>query len=317
MDKSLLANFVQGLSQDEIWDRLTSSIVQSSASFAKYLRSDSPIAVSFPGPISSAGLVLSAPTLIGPSVITRDFRSDVEAATNRRTYILNDITAAAWKYSTVVQAERFLIITISSGIGSKIFDHRHARHVLDDTPYGGEIGHCIVDFSPDPIPCDCGGKGHLGGIASGRGIERFARVRAAAEPEAFGASACVRVFGATTASLANELHLVPAVLQGDSWATEIVLECTRYLARVIVPVVLAVGIQQVIIVGGFAQALGATYKRLLCQALREVSDYSLLKEHVEGLVLLGSPGEEACLLGASLFASCCAEFEDEHRDRRR
>ena len=92
---------------------------------------------------------------------------------------LNDVSAAAWYLSSRTRARRFLVVTVSSGIGSKLFDRDHPAGVIDDPPYAGEIGHVVVDPGDDAPLCGCGGRGHLGAISSGRGTERLARERAA------------------------------------------------------------------------------------------------------------------------------------------
>src|SRR5205823_8314994 len=134
--------------------------------------------------------------------------------------------------SRCLPCRRFMVVTVSSGIGSKIFDAGNARGVIDDLPYAGEIGHAKADESDDAPACDCGGKGHLGAIASGRGILRYAKRVAAIDP-AFLQSMCAGHFGATPGSLTNEDHLVPAAQLGDPWALNVVRHCTAPLARVL------------------------------------------------------------------------------------
>ena len=67
------------------------------------------------------------------------------------------------------------LFTVSSGIGSKMFDRKSSQGVIDHLPYAGEIGHIVINDDAHAPVCDCGAKGHLQAIASGRGIERAAR----------------------------------------------------------------------------------------------------------------------------------------------
>ena len=115
-----------------------------------------------------------------------------------------------------------MVVTISSGIGSKIFDRKHPSGVIDSPAWAGEIGHVIADESPDAPRCDCGGLGHLGAIASGRGIERAARRCAMGEPDSFARSMCAVLYGATAFTLNNEEHIVPAAMSGDKWCLEVI-----------------------------------------------------------------------------------------------
>ena len=151
---------------------------------------------------------MDAPTVAGSTAALPDLQSILVNRTGRAVHILNDISAAAWQVSTTLAAKRFMVVTVSSGIGSKIFDRSSSQGVLDDVPYAGEIGHLTVDEAPDAPRCDCGGSGHLGAIASGRGIERQARRLAQSDP-AFRQSVCALQLGGIPETLNNEEHLVP------------------------------------------------------------------------------------------------------------
>jgi C7-cyclitol 7-kinase len=214
-------------------------------------------------------------------------------------HLLNDLSAAAWYLSTSIP-ERFLVVTVSSGIGSKLFDP--AVGVLDDVAFAGEIGHSVADSSPDAVRCDCGGRGHLGAIASGRGIERRAREIARAAPHRFAQSECAHRYQATLESLTNEAHLVPAFRGGDPWTVDVVAQCSRYLARSLVYSIIVAGLGRVVIIGGFALAAGDAYLSVLRAAARECCDYDLLRDGIGERLVLGAVGEEACLLGASVYA---------------
>ena len=58
------------------------------------------------------------------------------------------------------------IVTVGSGVGHKVF--LQGLPVAGVNGRGGEIGHLRVDWAADAIRCDCGGSGHVGGLASGR-----------------------------------------------------------------------------------------------------------------------------------------------------
>src|SRR5205085_10876403 len=154
----------------------------------------------------------------------------------------------------------------------------HPRGVLDEVVYAGEIGHAKVEHAADVPRCDCGGVGHLGGIASGRGIERYARLVAARDEKRFSASACAQRFGASADTLNNEHHLAPAAALGDAWALDVISQCTRPLARALVSTALAVGLEKVIIIGGFALQLGSVYLDVLRPLLKSECDYPVLKD---------------------------------------
>jgi len=100
--------------------------------------------------------------------------------------------------------------------------------------------------------------------------------------------------------LANEAHIVPAALAGDPWALAVVRHCAQPLARTLLPVIFAAGLQRVIVIGGFALSLGEVYRKLLVDALESRCDYRVMSGRLEGMVMLGD--SEACLLGAAAYA---------------
>jgi glucokinase len=287
---------------EKVWKEIVGSIIAFERQLGTTLSHNAPIVFSFPGPVVDSYKLTSAPTVAGPSEIP-DLRAILDSRTGRRSYFLNDISAAAWYLSRKVDVDRFLVITVSSGIGAKVFDRQHPRRVLDDVPYAGELGHMVVDDSADAPPCDCGGRGHLGAIASGRGIERAARSRVLRDERGFGDSLCCSRFHATAGKLTNEVHLVPAAQLGDHWALSVIRDCTRPLAKVIVNTVVASGIQKDLIIGGFALTLGSIYIEMLQELISQNCDYAVLKPYLPNLVMLGNPGENACLAGAAIYST--------------
>jgi predicted NBD/HSP70 family sugar kinase len=297
--KVRISSAINGRSPAEIWTDVRSRLFSYVRENLEETSPGSPIIVSVPGPVNERGRLLQAPTLAGDESVIPDFRGELEKEFRRPVYFLNDLSAAAWYISTLIPG-RFLVVTVSSGIGSKLFDP--AIGVLDEIPFAGEIGHTMADFSPSAAICDCGGRGHLGAIASGRGIERMAREKARLAPHPFSLSECARRYHATRDTLNNEQHIVPAFLGGDPWATDIVSQCSRYLARSLVYSIVSAGLQRVVIIGGFALAAGHHYLDLLRAAARECGDYDLLREGLSERLVLGADNEEACLLGASVYA---------------
>ncbi len=299
--KTRIGSIADGLQAAVIWDRITGSILAYEAEHRSRVLPDAPIVISFPGPIAHGTRVLQAPTVAGGCHNGFDLPSAVESASGRRVAVLNDVSAAAWRIAETTSARRFLVVTVSSGIGSKIFDRCHPSGVLDKPAYAGEIGHVVVDDDPDAPVCDCGGRGHLGAIASGRGIERIARQKALRYPEAFSRSICSSVFRATPQTLNNEQHIVPAVLAEDDWICEIVRQCTRPLARSLLTVAMALGLEKIFVIGGFASAMGPAYLRILRNLLADLSQYEVARDCLDGLLQGVRVDHETCLEGCAAF----------------
>ena len=282
-----------------VWDRVTDTMAAYEAAHRSALPASAPIVVAFPGPVAANATILQAPTVAGAAAVP-DFALALRTRTGRTVHVLNDLSAAAWYLAKDNDARRFLVVTISSGVGSKLFDRNHPARVLDDPPYAGEIGHFVVDHSDDAVVCDCGGRGHLGGIASGRGIERAARRHAALDPAGFARSLPARLARGST--LTNEAHIVPAAAAGDEWTWRVIEHCTRPLAHTILAIVMAAGLDRVFIVGGFAQAVGVPYQALLTRLMLDTSRYAVMKDRLASLVTVVDADENACLKGCGVYA---------------
>ena len=259
------------------------------------------IAISFPGPIRDRRYPVSAPTVAGTEPPPPDIAALLYEWTGRNVWILNDVSAAAWHISTRIDADPFMVVTISSGIGSKIFHRAAGAHVFDDVPYGGEIGHLVVDRSHEAPACNCGGQGHLGAIASGRGTEALARRAARDDPAAFAQSQCARTFGATPSTITNEDHLVPAALNDDVWVWSVVSKAMEPLAQTLSSATHAIGLKRIIIIGGFALGLGQRYVRELTRQMRTHCDGGRCGASVDDLLMLWDVDDEPCLRGAGTF----------------
>ena len=261
----------------------------------------SPIAISVPGPVNRDGVVLTAAPLFADQCAEFPLARLIRNRTGRACYVVNDVSAATWYLSNRIPAERFLVITVSSGIGSKIFDRARRFSVLDDTGYAGEIGHVTVDASAEAPLCDCGGRGHLSSFSSGRGVERWARTLAATDDASFRRSAACELSEGRADQLTNERHIVPAVLAGDEWTTAVVRRCTYPLAHMVRTIAVTNAVERVAVIGGFAASLGTHYLDILQDALDENRDFAILEPYLGDLLWREAEVPEECLLGAATY----------------
>jgi len=208
-------------------------------------RAVSEIGVAFAGPIGPAGDVLAAPTIWGtqlasPYPLSEDLARRWPTA---RVRILNDVTAAGYRYLRSAE-EEFCIVTVSSGIGNKVF--AGGRALVGRNGSGGELGHLCVDDSASAPVCECGGRGHLGAVSSGRAVLACAR-KARSEALTSG-------------------DLVAAFHRNDLWAVSTIERGAGPLGWALAAMHLGVGIERFVLVGGFALALGERYRRLVAEA---------------------------------------------------
>jgi glucokinase len=284
-----------GLHPDDPPDRLQSRVLaQLGDRIAGYLdrcpRVDS-IGVSFAGPVDEHGMVLAAPTIWGSGAGRLDLARILTRRLGRRVVVANDMTAAAWRYAAQ-EPEPFCVITISSGIGNKVF--RNGEVLVHPLGFGGELGHWLVDPRPEALRCDCGGRGHLAAIASGRGLLAGARRAAFDRPEHFARS---MLSGLVTApDVITGPALAQALRMGDVFATEVLRGALRHLAAAISCLYVAIGVRRYIVIGGFAVAVGQPIIHHLANQLREVGCFGL-GEDVACMVRLGEPDDDHGLIG--------------------
>src|SRR6267143_431851 len=210
-------------------------------------RAVSEIGVAFAGPIGPAGDVLAAPTIWGNQLASPYPLSEDVARRwpDARVRILNDVTAAGFRYLRSTE-EDFCIVTVSSGIGNKIF--AGGRPLVGPNGAGGELGHLRVDDSDDAPLCACGGRGHLGAVASGRGVLAYARKHV---PDG---------------DHLTSGDLVAAFRRGEPWAVRMIERGAGPLGWALAAMHLGLGIERFVLFGGFALALGNAYRRLVAAA---------------------------------------------------
>lgn len=266
------------------------------------------VTIGFPGPITHAGEILSTPTIWGDQ-----FKGSSSLISylkslwpNSNVNVINDVSAAGYFLKTSYPQD-FCVITVSSGIGSKLF--------INGKPYtgimgrGGEIGHWVTDTSDKAPMCECGGKGHLGGISSGRGALAHAKMQARLQPKAFKDSYVGRIRPNYT-DITNET-LVTAYLANDSWAKTIVGETAKQLAKVISLIHTTTGMELFIIIGGFSIALGESYRKSIAEFAGEFCWD--LGQNWDEMIKIGPEETEMGLIGAGIFSETVKNTVHESR----
>lgn len=253
-------NFFELASLDTATDNLAHAII-SAAERVAGAQEIGALCLAFPGPVDDRGNILAAPTVWG-----RQAERAVPLASvlerkrpGWRVRLVNDVTAAGHFYVTPERRD-FLIVTVGSGVGSKLF--LNGRPVLGQHFRGGELGHLKADFSADAPLCDCGERGHVGAISSGRGVLRAAQTAATADADAFHRSALFGRSGGDARAITND-HVVAAFLDGDPWVADLLAHSARPLAQGLASLHLLCGVERFIVIGGFAQAMGRAYSDLL------------------------------------------------------
>ncbi|MER5258736.1 ROK family protein [Streptomyces sp. NPDC002855] len=275
--------------QERVVDQIVREVARHTADLAA-----APVGVAFAGPVTADGLVLAAPTVWGRRGEPLPLAELLTLRLGTPVSVVNDLTAAAWRYAAT-EPEPFCLLTVSSGIGNKVF--RGGDVLLDAGGHGGELGHWVCDPSPGAPLCDCGGRGHLGAIASGRGVLAAARRTAAADPAGFAASRLAALCEGRADRIENPA-LARALAEGDAFSTGILRAALVHLAQAICAVFTAVGVCRYIVVGGFALAVGERYRRLLVEELVRQGCFGLTADRIDAMVALGVADDDHGLIGA-------------------
>jgi glucokinase len=255
------------------------------------------LGVAFAGPIDASNRIVAAPTIWGNRLIAPiELIGALRCIWPRADVgLLNDVTAAGYRHVTS-DDDSFCIVTVSSGIGNKIF--LNGRPVIGAAARGGELGHFRVDFDDSAEPCDCGGAGHLGAIASGRGTLRYAHRMAIAQPDAFADSHLSALCAGDPQRLDNRA-IAAAFAARDDWTWVIVRDTARHLARALASLHVALGLELFVIYGGFASALGEPYRALLAEQA-EPACWNTGQDW-NAMVVLDKDAEHSGLAGAGRY----------------
>lgn len=218
------------------------------------------VALALPGPVVD-GSVECLPTLFGQRVRNLP-AADLAASLwpDARLWILNDLTAAGQAMLGIGHRD-FCVVTLGSGIGAKLYTD--GRPLLGPRGIGGEIGHWVVAQGQD-VACDCGGTGHLGAIASGRGTLQWVQRQAKQDPAGFVQSSLGAAVGGAVDALSAE-SIAQHFHAGDRWVAAALAVPAGALGQTFALIHLATGIERFFVVGGFGQAMGATYAASIAQ----------------------------------------------------
>lgn len=286
----------QGYTSDQLRELLFRKLLLTSQ---EIFGSEEPdfISVAFAGPIDLSGNAILAPTILGdldkrPLPLLEQLQRFFPMS---RVYVLNDVTAAGYRYIEHGD-EDLCILTVGSGIGSKIFIG--GKPLIGSNFQGGELGHLRVDFSDDALGCDCGGLGHLASVASGRGVLQNGLRMMERQPEIIFESCLTEKLSSKT-NIDNRF-IVEAFNADDVWACDLIKNAANYLGQVIASVHLSTGVERFIIGGGFALALGEKYRKNLIAAA-QLSCWEQDQDW-DCMITLGESDDNDSLIGAGKYA---------------
>src|SRR5215470_4641684 len=125
--RTRIRSFQDGISSATIWEEILSTVTDYAETSSNLVGPAAPLAVSFPGPLHEDGRIVNAPTVAGVDEQVPDVSAELSRRTGRNVYLLNDVSAAAFHLAGQCTWDRFMVVTVSSGIGSKICYRDSAR----------------------------------------------------------------------------------------------------------------------------------------------------------------------------------------------
>jgi predicted NBD/HSP70 family sugar kinase len=281
---------------------------------------------SMAGPVTEHGVQVNTPNIWGPEVTNVPWRAMLEerlemsgriAHGNDMWAAANDIIARGGKRGYDVA--NFIVITVSSGVGSKVV--RHGKVDLGVDGLAGEIGHLPVLWPDEIIPgrrCGCGRLYCLEAGSSGNSNAYRAKTEAD--------RLWTQVASCPSAELLEAIHglslqpgddldarvsainhaVVKAAERDDPLACQIIRRTIRPLARAVAAVESQLNIGNFYFIGGFALALGDLFLAVLRSEIAELGGISgRSAEQVEALgrlykVTVHDWGLRGAALGAQL-----------------
>lgn len=255
--------------------------------------------IAMAGSVAADGTMRHASGLWGDRGQHFPLQQRVQQRLRMRCLVVNDMTAAAAYYGSLPQFHRtrwIAVITVSSGVGGKVFDTARGEVLVDPDGISGELGHVRIDPSPTALRCECGVRGHVQGLCSGRAAERLAQQLAREQRARFRRSR-LWTLAEGHASRITTHHLATASRRGDVLALDVLDRVTAPLAHAISVLVGTVGIEQVIIIGGFALGVGQPYLRALQRQLLRFGCFGRSDAAIRKLVCLGRRGDTHALRG--------------------
>ena len=178
-----------------------------------------------PGPMDiAAGKILTPSNL--PAWHNFPAQNSLAECLKKPVAFANDAAAAAYGEYWVGAGklhESIVLLTLGTGVGGGIIvDH---MSIDGAHSHGAEVGHIVIETSPQARVCSCGHRGHLEAYASASGIVARTQDALVNDRE----SMLSRQIG--EASPLSALMISEAAAAGDDLACQIVSETAMYLGR--------------------------------------------------------------------------------------
>jgi glucokinase len=256
------------------------------------------IGVAAAGPIDAeTGTLHDPPNLMALNGVS--LKALWEPTLGKPVFVGNDANLAAlgeFRFGAGLDAWRqgcsprtLVYVTVSTGVGAGIVDRD--QMFLGAHGLAGEVGHMVIDWSPQAIPCTCGNAGCLEALSSGGAIARIARTRL---PEA---AACGSSLASVDPESMTSERVFEAAKQGDALAKDILAEVVRALS-VGLTNLLHLYNPDLLVLGGGVTA-GLTELDLLTEIHTQMLRRAMSELHKDFRLVASKLGDDVGMVGAA------------------
>ena len=251
-----------------------------------------------PGPMDvSSGLILTPFNL--PGWRNHNVRQTMSELLDQPVVFSNDAGAAGFGEFWIGRGSEFnsvILVTLGTGVGGGIIID--GRSIDGAHSHGAEIGHLIVDSSPNARHCSCGKPGHLEAYSSATAI-----VKITAEKMNAGQSSLLSNVIDENSPLSS-LKIYHAAQQGDELAKNAITETANYLGIAITSLAHAIDPQAVLLggamnFGGNESEIGSNFLGTIQSYVKQYAMAVIADKLVIDFATLGS---DAGFIGAAGLA---------------
>ncbi len=279
--------------------------------YRKQYPSVSYISMGFAGMVTDKGTIFYGPNIWGPDESIDISNQQLEKEFGLPVSVVNDMSAAIVRYGKSAEfssCKRIYLVTISTGIGAKMFDIQQGEVVLDKKGRIGEIGHSTIistkiTVNGSPL------KGRLESYASGRGTPRLAKIMASQFRESYKNSTIKEYIEKRNDTIDTIDHnilaklIIQCSLENDVFSLDVLRESIHHLAYLLHIVILNDAPDKIILMGGFAQNGGEMYRKMLVDELIDIGVHHYSNEELDYMIVFGKDDDNNGLIGAGLLIS--------------
>jgi len=183
------------------------------------------VGVGTPGPMDIEGGRLLTPFNM-PGWHHFPIKDQLQKTLGKSVTYTNDAGAAAFGEYWIGSGRQYssmVLITLGTGVGCGIIVND--RSIDGAHSHGAEIGHIVIDTTPDALTCSCGKTGHLEAYASATGIVARAKKALYSHP-----GSALQQSNMESSPL-SALAVSQAADAGDQLAKDLVGQTAEYLGR--------------------------------------------------------------------------------------